>query len=282
IIAVHGLGANVEWSWTWKDPKDPSRHVKWLQDTNMLPSVIPESRIALYNYDSRWHADAPRTRLQLCGEDLIRSVRDFREGTEDRPVVFVGHSLGGNVIQHGLLYANSDDEFRHVATWMAGVIFLGSPLRGSKFQSVSQVVASVLQFAGSHDGIVCELAPNDAALRDKLHEFCRMMNTLSLPVSCFFEMYESDYGKRVLRGVIKGMVCQVSITLTEQYTHTKQVVDEISACIDGANRIALQADHFMMNKFSSPHDRSFQNVSQELRRMCEMAAVVVKQRIRRA
>ncbi|GKT50172.1 vegetative incompatibility protein HET-E-1 [Colletotrichum spaethianum] len=262
IIAVHGLGANVDWSWTWKDPKDPSRHVKWLQDTNMLPSVVPESRVALYNYDSRWHADAPRTRLQLCGEDLIRSIRNFREGIADRPVVFVGHSLGGNVIQHGLLYAKSDDEFQHIVTWTAGVIFLGSPLRGSKFQPVSQALTLLLQPAGSHDGIVRELAPNDAALRDKLHEFCRMTNTHSLPVSCFFEMYEADYGKRVLRGVIKGMV-----------------VDEISACIDGANRIALQADHFMMNKFSNPHDRSFERVSQELRRMCKGAQAVVQQRI---
>ncbi|KAH8751120.1 hypothetical protein F5883DRAFT_578658 [Diaporthe sp. PMI_573] len=74
IIAVHGLGANVDWSWTWKDATDPGRHVKWLQDPDMLPAVVPKSRIMLYNYDSKWHANAPRTRLQLCGEDLVRSM----------------------------------------------------------------------------------------------------------------------------------------------------------------------------------------------------------------
>ncbi|KAF6782908.1 pfs domain-containing protein, partial [Colletotrichum musicola] len=76
IIAVHGLGANVDWSWTWKDPKTPGRLVKWLQDPDMLPAVVPRSRILLYNYDSRWHADAPKIRLTLCGEELIRSIRD--------------------------------------------------------------------------------------------------------------------------------------------------------------------------------------------------------------
>jgi hypothetical protein len=56
----------------------------------------------VYNYDSKWHSNAPKTRLQLCGEDLIRSTHNFRknDGTTGRPILFIGHSLGGNVIQH--------------------------------------------------------------------------------------------------------------------------------------------------------------------------------------
>lgn len=104
IIAVHGLGSDVNWAWTWKDPADPENpalHVKWLQDPNMLPAIVPHSRILLYNYNSRWQKDAPKTRLSLCGEELARSVRHVREGAiASRPIVFVGHSLGGNVIQH--------------------------------------------------------------------------------------------------------------------------------------------------------------------------------------
>ncbi|KAG9249645.1 uncharacterized protein F5Z01DRAFT_473127 [Emericellopsis atlantica] len=253
IIAVHGLGANVDWSWTWKDPEPPERHVKWLQDDNMLPAVVPNSRILLYNYDSTWHADAPRTRLSLCGEELARRVRDFREGpTASRPIVFVGHSLGGNVIQHALLYANSDEGFRSIVMATAGIVLLGSPLRGSKLQFLSQVLASLLRPAGAHDGIVRELASNDPSLRDRLHDFCRMCNTVSIPVTCLFELYESNYGKRgMIGGVLKGMV-----------------VDEVSACIDGADRVSLQADHFGLNKYSGPDDRSFQTVSAELRRLC--------------
>ncbi|KAJ4176049.1 hypothetical protein NW755_014636 [Fusarium falciforme] len=100
IVAVHGLGSNVDWSWTWQDKARPGSSVNWLKDPHMLPSVVPKSRIMVYNYDSRWHANAPKTRLQLCGEDLVRSMHAFRDGSRDRPVVFVGHSLGGLVIQH--------------------------------------------------------------------------------------------------------------------------------------------------------------------------------------
>ncbi len=71
IIAVHGLGSNVDWSWTWKDGDN---HVHWLRDLNMLPAKVCKSRILVYNYESRWHADAPKIRLQLCGEELVHSV----------------------------------------------------------------------------------------------------------------------------------------------------------------------------------------------------------------
>ena len=97
IIAVHGLGSNVDWSWTWKDGDKP---INWLRDPDMLPAKVSNSRIIVYNYESRWHADAPKTRLQLCGEELVHSVHSFRRGTADRPIVFVGHSLGGIVIEH--------------------------------------------------------------------------------------------------------------------------------------------------------------------------------------
>ncbi len=66
----------------------------------MLPAVVPKARILVYNYDSKWHSNAPKTRLQLCGEELIHSVHTFRKGIRGRPVVFIGHSLGGLVIQY--------------------------------------------------------------------------------------------------------------------------------------------------------------------------------------
>ncbi|KAH7161129.1 hypothetical protein EDB81DRAFT_943854 [Dactylonectria macrodidyma] len=267
IIAVHGLGANVDWSWTWRDKTDktdPPHLVNWQKDPGMLPAIVPKSRIILYNYDSRWHANAPRTRLQLCGEDFARAVHAFRRTSPHRPIVFVGHSLGGNVIQHGLLYANSENEFRNITTSVAGVVFLGSPLRGTKLHFLPQLLTTIMSPAGSHGGVIEELAYDNPGLRDKLHDFCRMLNTLSIPASCFFELYESDYGRRkqkMFSGIIKGIV-----------------VDETSACIPGHNRISLQADHFDMNKFSDPKNRSFLSVSDEIRKMSKNAQDIIERR----
>lgn len=100
IIAVHGLGANVDWSWTWRDKAGSRPSVNWLKDLDMLPATVPRTRIIAYNYDSRWHKNAPKTRLELCGEEFVHSLHVFRENERTRPIIFIGHSLGGLVIQH--------------------------------------------------------------------------------------------------------------------------------------------------------------------------------------
>lgn len=97
IVAVHGLGANVDWSWTWKHSASEQPPVHWLKDHHMLPRVLPRARILVYSYESKWHANAPDNRLQQCGQDLVQSLRACCSDTK-RPIVFVGHSLGGLVI----------------------------------------------------------------------------------------------------------------------------------------------------------------------------------------
>lgn len=104
IVAVHGLGSNVDWSWTWKDDTQlvngKPRLVNWLSDEGMLPAKVSRARILAYNYESRWHMNAATTRLQVCGKHLADAIHEFREDCSDRPLIFIGHSLGGNVIQH--------------------------------------------------------------------------------------------------------------------------------------------------------------------------------------
>ncbi|KAF6807470.1 pfs domain-containing protein [Colletotrichum plurivorum] len=208
IIAVHGLGSNVDWSWTWKDDE---KHINWLRDTDMLPARVRKSRIMTYSYQSKWHKDAPKTRLQLCGEELIHSIDSFCSGTPKRPIIFIGHSLGGNVIVHALLHASNEDEYKYLLEATAGVVFLGTPLRGTKWQPFVDSLARLMGPAGSHRGITQDLEFDGPELRDRLHRFCRLRNMLSMPVSCFFELYETDYGQRHgLPGVAKGMVCKPS------------------------------------------------------------------------
>jgi hypothetical protein len=52
----------------------------------MLPAKTPQLRIMMSNYQSRWYADEPKNRLQLCGEELVGSVHSFRNGITDRQI----------------------------------------------------------------------------------------------------------------------------------------------------------------------------------------------------
>ncbi|OWT42418.1 Pfs, NACHT, and Ankyrin domain protein [Pochonia chlamydosporia 170] len=259
IVAVHGLGSDVDWSWTYKDGE---RQINWLRDPNMLPAKVPKSRIIVYSYESRWHADAPKTRLQLCGEELVHSVHSFRHSVPNRPLVFVGHSLGGNVILQALLYANEDDKYACLPKATVGLVFLGTPFRGSKWQPFLNALAQLMGPAGSHRGITRELGFDEPELRDKLHRFCKLRNKLSTSVSCFSELRETNYGRRFgIAGVAKVIV-----------------VDEASACIPGLDRYALDKDHLKINKFQGPTDPSFERVSGVISEMCRGAKDIVRRR----
>ncbi|PYI09493.1 TPR-like protein [Aspergillus sclerotiicarbonarius CBS 121057] len=224
----------------------------------MLPNIIPNSRIMAYNYDSRWHMDAPKTRLQVCGEELVHSVHRFRNGI-DRPIIFIGHSLGGNVIQNALLFADKHDELNYIPSVTVGLTFLGSPFRGSKMQFYANLAVQSLTITGSHGGIIQDLSYDNATLTDRLHAFCNLQRKERMPTSCFYELYETDYGGKIkVPGWVKGMVT--------------------SACILGCKRFSLQSDHLALNKFEGPKDRSFLCVSDEIDHMVKDSTDLVQQR----
>ena len=81
IIAVHGLGANAAWAWVRKvgsKGTDQYKEVNWLVDKDMLPAVIPHARIMTFNYESKWHKDAPKQRRILCADQLVTTLDNKR------------------------------------------------------------------------------------------------------------------------------------------------------------------------------------------------------------
>lgn len=70
-----------------------------------------------FNFNSTWHSNAPKQRLSLVSGYLLKELQNQREnvdwyltatsnttdnlqeGTADLPLIFIGHSFGGNVIE---------------------------------------------------------------------------------------------------------------------------------------------------------------------------------------
>ncbi len=107
----------------------------------------------------------------------------------------------------GLLYSLWHRTYGDLAKNTVGFIALGSPFRGTKMQGLADRAAQLMVLAGSHKGILDELAFGNTTLRDKLHEFCQAQDLTSV-TRCFFELYKTDYGKRFkMPGAFQGMVC---------------------------------------------------------------------------
>ncbi|KAG5655550.1 hypothetical protein KAF25_003887 [Fusarium avenaceum] len=254
IIAVHGLGSNVDRTWTWRGVDKTQEPVNWLKDADMLQSKIPNARILAFNYESTWLSDAPRTRVELCGEDLIHSLHRLRPES-NRPIVFIGHSFGGLVIQDALLYADREKKYHHILQHTKGFISLGTPFRGTKFHRVADLIARAMHLFGSHYYILSPLTYDDHHLRDKVHSLGRVRKVFSFPVFCFFELYQTQFVNiPILSNLLQGMV-----------------VEESSACLAGDERSHLQTNHLNLNKYPGPGDRSFISVSHQVVRMCEDA-----------
>ena len=73
VVAVHGLGAHPDYTWTAGD-------VNWLRNEHMLPRAIPNSRILRFGYESQWVGkEAIQQRLPLVADQLLRNMMALRK-----------------------------------------------------------------------------------------------------------------------------------------------------------------------------------------------------------
>lgn len=97
IIAVTGLAGHAFGSWSTANQR------LWLRD--FLPRDIPQARILLYGYNSRIVNSQSRSILADFSSNFIAKFNAMRahSHSENRPVIFIGHSLGCLMIKEVLV-----------------------------------------------------------------------------------------------------------------------------------------------------------------------------------
>ena len=137
VIAVPGLGSHALGSF-----KSSESFEVWLCD--FLPRDIPNIRVLLYGYDTRLVRSTSKSSISDLSKSFLEHVRTLRKGTSTgcRPIVFVGHSLGGLLIKEALALANSDRDDKQSIDFIRssyGMLFFGVPnlgLRNSQLQTM--------------------------------------------------------------------------------------------------------------------------------------------------
>ncbi len=83
IVAVQGLGAHPYFTWVRKVRMENQevKEVMWLRD--LLPSRVPNARIATFSYPSDWftYKKGVKTSLRALGEQLLHSLELNRQQT---------------------------------------------------------------------------------------------------------------------------------------------------------------------------------------------------------
>ncbi|KAJ3487206.1 hypothetical protein NLG97_g6457 [Lecanicillium saksenae] len=164
IVAVHGLGAHPEYTWTSKASQSSGGVSRDNLLRDRLAPQFPEARILAFGYNSDFWMNAPVTTAERIGKELLDNLMEDRQKNANHvPIVFIGHSFGGIIIKQAL---RQSDSASGLLDSTCGIIFLGTPHLGSPMGYIGAAAASVMGFLGSNTGLLLSLRSNLPELTD--------------------------------------------------------------------------------------------------------------------
>lgn len=274
IVFVPGLGADPVASW-----KSNNNDFNWSSHKEGLQKDFPKARILLYQNESAWiGALKVKQYIHNLSTTLLHGLRSVRDKYSRRPIVFIGHSMGGLVIAKAVVIADSRrDLFPSMFEAVTGCIFFGTPFDGAPSAALASLWAVVGEKIDQTipSKLLDLMKPGNESLRELKNDFVRLVGKLSQKIElfCFWEQHETDYTKLIdlpswVKTVIKPLIPK----------NIKQVVSSESATLDGVDPMGLACIHRDLVKFDSFQDERYQLVRSPLKRIINGAQVVVKNR----
>ncbi|KAK0722624.1 Alpha/Beta hydrolase protein, partial [Lasiosphaeria miniovina] len=191
IVAVHGLGGDSHRTWTGDNGK------LWLRD--FLPARLDNSRIFTYGYDAVVAFSKSSAEVDDFARDLLQRVKAARSPAVDhgRPLFFICHSLGGIVVKQALNIAHAHGD-THMASWLKGVVFMGTPHAGSGvafWASLAGTLLSTASLGTSTNKDLLKLLCKDSTFLDSLSQRFAAENP-QLPILSFYELEKFPFLNR--------------------------------------------------------------------------------------
>ena len=257
IVAVHGLGGHPHDTWTHDNGK------MWLRD--LLPLDIPSARVMTWGYDSDWLTGRQfaRKMMYLHPRDLLSDLYSLREDTKsnNRPIIFLCHSLGGVVVKEALLRASTaipkyNGHVKAIQGCTKGIIFLGTPQQSTQETSFGQTIGHLFSIALSRRKPLISLAIVCDMLELQLGQFKSICTDLSI-----YYCYE----RRPTRNPLGVDFVSIQQNASCYEANLKQIISKASATmgsfgIDDSHCVGLDKDHLNMVKYQSSKDADYRLV----------------------
>jgi pimeloyl-ACP methyl ester carboxylesterase len=143
-----------------------------------------------FGYNSTLFNKSSTSRLSDWANFLLSKLEDSRTAPEasNRPIILVGHSLGGIVARKAIVLLNNfRDKFKGISVTDCALLFLSTPHSGSAEADYPKFLISVLESAAGLRGeaVVKELQSFNSSSVDDIESFQYMANVP--PFECLCE-----------------------------------------------------------------------------------------------
>ncbi|KAK3900049.1 hypothetical protein C8A05DRAFT_17600 [Staphylotrichum tortipilum] len=275
IVLVHGLDSQHD--------RHKGRIKTWTAEDGtvwpleMLPERMPDARVLCYEYNGSIQGTTSTVGMREHALRLLQHLNELRCcGVQDRrPIIFVGHSLGG-VIQ-AIILAHPRPLYKHLAKATCGIVFFATPHQLSGAGAGKHFATRLLRAVGDpgpqpKNGfrrtvrealrpvepsarMIQEIETNSGNLSDITADFLAVLNDFNIFLVNFIEAT-----------VTEGLDAMTS--------RRDAVVSQGDASLHGADNQFLDGDHVGMCKFSKNHESEwerFRPVLTALQRLANMA-----------
>ncbi|KAI9787480.1 MAG: hypothetical protein M1839_000009 [Geoglossum umbratile] len=242
IVAIHGLNGDPTRTWT------TSKGAFWLKD--FLPLDVPGARVMNFGYNATAAFGNSIADFEDHARSLLTSLDDARQRANEkrRPLIFVAHSLGGIIVKQALLLAKADHKYECISTHTIGIVFLGTPHRGSDIAAYGNALAKIATLVTNKPkpSLIESLKENSAELLKLESEFKSELSKYM--VASFYERRSMGVGRL-----------------------STVIVDKDSALLgfEGEDRVPVDADHRDICKFASREDPTYSKIFHRIKRMLD-------------
>ncbi|KAI2469185.1 hypothetical protein F4781DRAFT_395521 [Annulohypoxylon bovei var. microspora] len=251
ICFVHGLAGDRIRTWKWVDEDSKESHF-W--PAEFLPQDVEGDRldVRILSYGYKSFAPTPEYLTQRTlyrhSQSMLLALANVRKDCPDRPLIFVGHSLGGIVIKSALIFSSQDKnpDLLALSVSTTGIVFLGTP-HTETMSSLDQskwpkTLASIVELTKvGNPSLVKHLEKQSLSLQSRLQPFKALSDNISI-VSYYEE--------------IPATVSNIIVPKPSTRSPYSDKVD------------VIHTSHRNMCRFSSRDNPDYKKVSHEILRIC--------------
>ncbi|KAL8400454.1 hypothetical protein RB594_000733 [Gaeumannomyces avenae] len=247
IVFVHGLESPP------RRPASEKRMETWTaEDGTIWPRKLLlgkqlHVRVLCYQYNGSIRGTANKASIRERAWNLLDQLSTdecHRDPGKQRPIIFVGHSLGGVIIKQALVSARDNPRYRHLGRATCGIVFFATPhhLGGSEGgrQFANRLLRAVIARYGSPSLVDTVMGVFRPALptAEMIQDIEKNSNTLTY-LTADFQDARKDF--------------RVSVVNFYELEKTKAlgevVVNQADTYLDEVNSQPLSGDHLGICKF---------------------------------